>query len=250
MVDARTGGYVDAVVELLRGELGEDLAGVYLFGSVALEDYRPPRSDLDIAVVTERRLRPPEGASLAAPLDHRRLACPARRLELVVYARERLAAAEVAFELDLNTGPGLYEWRDDPRTAPSPWFVLDVAIGREHGRAVIGPPAGDVFPVQPEDRIIRAIGDSLDWHIGHGRDADGGEADPADTVLNACRAWRFLEERTWSSKTRAGRWALGRNDSSPVVAQALARREAGEPGPAAAAAQEFAAGVRRLALQP
>lgn len=237
------------MVERLRADLGDALTGVYLFGSVALDDYRPPHSDLDIAVVAARSLRPGEGERVAGRLDHGCVPCPARRLELVIYAQGRLAAGDVTFELDLNTGPGLQEWRDDPRAAPAHWFVLDVAIGRGHGRIVTGPPPADVFPDQPEERIVRAIRESLDWHIDHGTGEGDAEADAADTVLNACRAWRFLEEGIWSSKTQAGRWALSRADRSVVVGEALARREAGEPGPSAAEARRFALDVRRLAEQ-
>ena len=247
MLDARTGGYVEAVVERLRGELGGALAGVYLFGSVALDDYRPPRSDLDIAAVAAPALRPGQAQRVAARLDHARLPCPARRLELVIYGRRRLAAGDVSFELDLNTGPGLQEWRDDARQAPTHWFVLDVAIGRAHGRAVTGPPPAELFPDQPHERIVGAIGQSLDWHVEHGGDEGDAEPDAADVVLNACRAWRFLEEGTWSSKSEAGRWALSRAAPAVVVGQALARREAGEDGPSAVRAREFAAEVRRLA---
>ena len=177
----------------LGAELGQGLTGVYLFGSVALDDYHPPRSDLDIAVVAARALRPGEAERLAARLDHRRVPCPARRLELVIYSRERLAVGDVAFELDLNTGPGLQEWRDDAREAPAHWFVLDVAIGRAHGRAVTGPPPAELFPDLPRAQIVHAIRASLDWHIEHGAGEGDAGTDAVDTVLNACRAWLFLE---------------------------------------------------------
>ena len=249
ILDANTTGYLDALLERLGQELGEGLAGAYLFGSVALEDYRPPRSDLDVAVVSARPLTQAQRERLAARLDHRNLACPARKLELVVYEKGRLAAGEVAFELDLNTGPGLHDWRDDPEASPSHWYVLDVAIGHEHGRTVVGPPVATLFPALEHERILQAIRESLDWHIDSGGTGDA-EADPADTVLNACRGWRFLEEGTWSSKSRAGRWALSRTARTDVVGEALARREHGERGPSAAAARRFAAAVRRRAERP
>ena len=224
-------------------ELGGPLAGAYLFGSVALDDYRPPRSDLDVAIVATRRLGPTAGARLAARLDHRQLPCPARGLELVVYAEESLVAGRVAFELNLNTGPGLHEWQTDPGSVPIHWFVLDVAIGRERGKTLVGPPPADLFPPLPRERILSAIRESLDWHIDHG----GGEADPADTVLNACRAWRFLDEGRWSSKSQAGAWALARAGASGAVEEALARRGGARAGPSAEAARGFASQVRLLA---
>src|SRR4051794_37591888 len=122
MLDPATAAYADALAQRLAEELGSDLTGVYLFGSVALCDYRRLRSDLDVAVVAARPLHPEEKRRLADRLDHRSLPCPARKLELVVYERGRLARGEVSFELDLNTGPGLHEWRVDPAASPTHWF--------------------------------------------------------------------------------------------------------------------------------
>ena len=101
-------------MQLLARELGPGLTGVYLFGSVALGDYRSPCSDLDVAVVAARRLAAQEKERLADLLDHRHLPCPARKLELVIYERGGLGRGDVSFELDLNTGPGLHRWRVDP----------------------------------------------------------------------------------------------------------------------------------------
>ena len=159
-------------------------------------------------MVAERPLAGEEKERLAADLDHRNLPCPARKLELVVYERGRLARGDVSFELDLNTGPGLQRWRTDAADSPSHWYVIDVSIGRAHGRALAGPAADAVFPEQEDRRIREAIRESLDWHVRHAATGDDSEsATPADLVLNACRGWRFLEERQWSSKGEAGRWA-------------------------------------------
>ena len=217
----------------MADRLGSDLTGVYLFGSAALGDFDPRRSDLDLAVVVARAMTEAQKEGLAGRLDHRRLPCPARKLELVVYERDRLSRGEVSFELDLNTGPGLHEWRGDPETAPRHWFVLDVAIGRAHARALAGPPAATVFPEQEERHVLRAMCASLEWYAERAEDA------PADTVLNACRAWRYLSERVWSSKTEAGQWAAG-GDEGPVVRQALAVRAGQGQGPPAAAARRLA----------
>ena len=215
--------------------LGPDLTGVYLLGSAALGDYRAGRSDLDLAVVVARRLGEPEKERLAGRLDHRTLPCPARKLELVVYERDRLRREDVSFELDLNTGPGLHEWRGDPSASPRHWFVLDVAIGREHATALAGPPAREVFPEQGRGEILRALRESLDWQADL--------AEPGDLVLNACRTWRFVEECAWSSKSEAARWAM-RRSPDPSIVRALGAREGRRPGPSRSEARPFAEEVR------
>lgn len=245
ILDSGTAAYADGLAQHVAYELDHDLVGVYLFGSAALNDYRPPHSDLDIAVVAARGLTGEEKERLAERLDHRNLPCPARKLELVVYQRGPLSRGDVSFELDLNTGPGLQEWRGDPSGSPSHWFVLDVAIGREHGQALVGPPAATVFPKQEEARILEAIRESLDWHSGHAGETGNAGATPTDTVLNACRAWRFIENGEWAAKSRAGWWAAARSEHPDAVLLALARRGGRGPGPEIAPAREFASEVRR-----
>jgi hypothetical protein len=46
-------------------------------------------------------------------------------------------------------------------------------------------------------------------------------------VLTACRIWRFRDERSHSSNTAAGRWALAQDPALPALGDAL-RRRAGE----------------------
>ena len=174
-------------------------------------------------------------------LDHRELPCPARKLELVVYERGRLAHGDVGFELDLNTGPDAHRWLADPADAPSHWYVIDVAIARERAVPLSGPPPAAVFPEQPRGRILEALRESLDWHVDH---AAGASVDTGDLVLNACRALRWLEEGEWSAKAAAGRWAAAR---SPGVAirQALAHRAGEGPPPQLQDAIALAREVRR-----
>ena len=222
-------------------ELGSDLTGVYLFGSAALGDYRPHRSDLDVAVVAGCPLTAPVKARVVEVLDHRVLPCPARKLELVVYERGRLSRGDVSCELDLNTGAGGREWRTS--SAEAHWYVLDVAIGRERGVALSGPPPPSVFPDQPRERILAAVRASLDWHSDHAEDP---VVDPGDVVLNACRAWRWLEEGEWCPKGAAGRWAVARG-AGEVVTTALAHHAGEKSPPAPSDARIFARAVRERA---
>lgn len=229
-----------------------------------------------MAVVAGRALAYPEKERLARAFDHRALPCPARKLELVVYERGRLARGDVVFELDLNTGPGVHAWRTDPGGAPGHWYVLDVAIGRKRGIALSGPPPEAVFGEQDRGRIVAAVRESLAWHIDH---ADDAAVDPGDVVLNACRAWRWLEEDEWSAKGAAGRWAAARRrvrdagrlvhdmeqqvdsrhlderDAAPagasgVVGLALAHRAGDGPPPEVSDARSFAREVLERAGGP
>jgi hypothetical protein len=62
------------------------------------------------------------------------------------------------------------------------------------------------------------VREALEWNLAAGRSVDD------NTVLNTCRALRWLREDVWSSKSGAGAWALPRVADAELVEAALARR--------------------------
>ena len=234
--------YHAALVQALESMPGVALVGVYAAGSYALGDYLPGRSDLDVAAVCARPLDPATKDRIGAALRHESLPCPARGLELVVYAAAavREPTTEPAFELNLNTGREV-SFRLD--TAPDAdagthWYAIDRAILHAHGVALAGPPADEVFAPLPRDDVVALLAESVRWHRRGGARGD-------DAVLNACRALRFAEEGVWSSKPAAGVWALRRVDDAELVDAARAARTSGETlDPARVAAFLDAAAAR------
>ena len=153
--------------------------------------------------------------------DHAALPCPARGLELVV---ARLGpGGEPVVELNLNDGPGMERHVAlDASGEPRHWFVLDAAIGREHGRALTGPPPSEALPPVPRSAQLAAIVESLDWYAAH-------EPDNRKAVLTAARGWRYAVEGRWSSKEEAARWAAARRPgwAEEIEGALAARRAAG-----------------------
>jgi hypothetical protein len=212
--------YLRELVTRARGELAGELRGVCLMGSAAAGAYRAGRSDLDVAIVLDRAVPVARREAVVAALDHEALPCPARGLELVVYDRAGLASpGGPAYLINLNTGARMDRHVSfDPRENPRFWFALDVAIGRELGRALLGPPAEELFPALPDRLVRRAALDSLDWWWAHG-------GHRAAAVLAACTAWRWTAGAGWASKSAAARWAAERLADPAVVLAALDRRE-------------------------
>jgi hypothetical protein len=239
--------YLAELVERVRSVLGPSLKGVYAGGSLALGGYESPRSDLDVAVVVDRPLEREEKDTLVRELRHEAFPCPARGLELVVYteAAVRRPSADAAFELNLNTGRGM-DFRADFEPVPGElhWFALDRGVLHEHGIALAGPPAADVFADPGPELLVPLLAETLRWCLANGA--------RAEAVLAACRALRYAEDGVWASKASAARWAESRVDDGELVAQALRARAAGggEVDPRRAAAFLEAALVRLDAAAP
>jgi Domain of unknown function (DUF4111) len=239
-LDSQLEEYLGEVVERLARLAGERLLGAWVVGSGAIGDFDRERSDLDVQAVTSERLARAELEELAAALSHPALACPARGLEFVLYARADLdEPLGPAFQLNLNTGPGMLQHVGyDPAAEPRFWFVLDVAIAREQSRPLYGAPVAELLPELPRELVLSALGDALAWWREH--DATG-------AILAACRAWAWLDEGRWLSKGEAAAWASARLADAAPVERALAHRaDAAAPEPTAVEADRVVKTVQGM----
>jgi Domain of unknown function (DUF4111) len=218
--------YDAELVARLRRLLASELTGVYVGGSGALGDYVPGQSDLDRFAVCERRVTNERKRAIVDALRHESLPCPARGLEFVLYAKRTVTAPSrhAGFELNLNSGPAMpLHVSFDPRDEPRHWFVLDRAITSERGQALVGPPASRLFAAIPRAWALEALAESVRWHRENVADAQ------ENAVLNACRAWRYAKDGTWSSKREAAEWALSRVPDPGLLEGAVARRHGRNP---------------------
>ena len=201
----------------MRDRLGNRLVSAWVVGSGALGDFDPARSDIDVQAVASLRPARVELEDLAGALSHPDLPCPVRGLEFVLYAREDLRDPRgPAFSLNLNTGPGMRRHAGyDPDAEPRFWFILDVAIARQDARPLQGAPPRELLPELPRALIVAALRDALGWWQAN---------DPAAAIVSACRAWAWLEEGRWLSKSEAAAWAAKRGGDPVKTAQGLLGR--------------------------
>lgn len=207
---------VTAVLSLLlrevRGVLGADFVGMYLYGSLSLGDFDPASSDIDFLIVTERELPAQSVTDLAA-----------------MHARVAASGLEWADKLEGSYIPRAALRRYDPANNRHPTIGVDWAFGigahdrgwvierqivREHGVVVSGPsPATLIDPVSPDD-LRAAVRDALDgfWRVQltepegrlprlHMREYQ------AFAILTMCRALYTLDHGEVVSKPGAARWA-------------------------------------------
>jgi Nucleotidyltransferase domain len=189
----------------LHDVLGERLVAVYVLGSLALGDYRPGSSDLDVYAIVDDRLDDGVKRSLARACRHDALACPARELELVVIAASETSnpASSPRWELNLNTGSGRADHvGTDPAREPGFWFVLDLAIARQHAVTLAGPDARELIGSPRRSVLAAAQADAVAWY------ARNGTAEEA--AVAACRAWHWDQTGRFAAKREALRWAIGR----------------------------------------
>jgi hypothetical protein len=221
---------VDAMLaELLagvRGELGPQLVGVYLDGSLATRDFAEHSSDIDVLVVTEDVLSDEAVAALATM--HARIARGtsrwARELEVSYIPRRALRR----FDPDDNCHPCIERGsgRLTVETHDRDW-VIHRHVVREHGVALAGPdPRTLIDPVGVGDLRNAVVSLLHGWWM------------PATTcrrrldhpfyrsyaVLTMCRMRYTLLHGVVVSKPLAARWAQAALDArwTPLIQAALA----------------------------
>jgi hypothetical protein len=194
--------YLECLVGELRGVLGVRLSGVYGVGGLALGDFHPGRSDVDVYAVVDRPLDEELKLSVAAACRHRRLPCPARKLEMVLVCAAVAAAtgAAPAWELNLNTAEGQPDHVGlDPTAEPRHWFVVDLAVAHQCGLNLFGPPPQELIAAPDPGDVRAAQSEVVVWYAHHG--------DAADVAAAACRAWHWRETGVFVTKRRAIEWA-------------------------------------------
>jgi len=195
------------LARLLEGvnlALGDDLVGVYLFGSVATGDYEPGISDVDTVAL----LRSDLTAAQLAALDrlHRDIAdeMPVwdERVEVVYLSTRALRDLRVRTSAAARISPGeLFHAIEVDRGWLIDWYRL-----REVGVALSGPPATSVVPTITREAYVGGVRELMlrwpDW-IG-GLDNRGSQA---YAILTMCRGLRTIRTGDHVSKRVGARWA-------------------------------------------
>ena len=199
------------------------LVAAYVVGSIASGDVAGTASDVDLLLVTDRKLpevRRLEAGELLADLAD---GSPLRGLEAVLYRTDVLSSPRHPLHYELNVNGGRHvERRVTTGGDPAFWFLLDVDAARQHAIAYLGPPAHEVIAPIPDADVKQALRESLLWHRAHAGAS-------ADAALNACRTLHWLRTGIWLSKTAAGETYLADREDA-AVRTALQLRGSGSDG--------------------
>ncbi|KAF5573715.1 Streptomycin 3 adenylyltransferase [Fusarium pseudocircinatum] len=215
--------YLGELVKRLTDHLKDQLVGVYLFGSASYDAYQSGLSDLDMQAIVKSPLSTSEKEAIISRLTQASLPCPATKLEYVVYAQGSVKPTNrhPAFELNLNTEPHQSDrFSLDPANESSHWFLLDISMGRQLGRRLYGADLAEAFGAIPRRWVLEGMADSLAWHQAN-------EASSTNSVLNACRSWRYIATGEFCSKLEGANWALKQDNCPGVVQRAVRARKIG-----------------------
>ena len=220
--DARA--QLDALTAGIADDLGDDLVGVYLHGSLVLGCFNPQRSDVDVLVITRRPLDDETRRRIAPILldssgQKERPRTPPYPLEVSFLTEAQLHPWRYPTPYDVHFSES---WR--PRVEDGSWtrggedydLAAHITVVRAAGIALQGPPPLEVFPDVPHADFVDSLLRDLDWCRKQNW--------KFYSVLSASRIWATLSIGGVQSKETGAVWALERAPAEfrPLIEHALA----------------------------
>ena len=192
----------------IRGVLGADLAGLYLYGSLASGGFDPGVSDIDLVAVTSSDIETIDLPALDRMHHHLVGRFPdwSDRVEVVYVARAALMSFRTSGGRLAVISPGepfhvradrLSEWLQN-------WYLV-----RETGVLLEGPdPATMIPPITWAEFAAATVDYASEIRARTGVESEAGTI--AYGILTSCRALRTVLVRNPSSKREAAAWARER----------------------------------------
>jgi predicted nucleotidyltransferase len=198
------------VVAIAREVLGDAVVGAYLHGSAVLGGLHPT-SDLDVLAVVSRPTTESERRAIVDRLleisGRRAHRGPARPVEFNILLASAIRPWVHPPSVELLYG----EWERDryeagfvPAPRPHADFAPIIAITRDHGWSLYGPPPPEVFDAIPAEDIRRAIVAGVPFLI------DDLPTDTRNVLLTLARGWFTLQTGEIASKDHAAAWVVER----------------------------------------
>ncbi|NJO82759.1 MAG: DUF4111 domain-containing protein [Blastochloris sp.] len=215
---------VEQFLAATQATLSNNLVGVYLHGSLAMDCFNPAHSDLDLLVITHHPMSVLVKRQVAEQLLHLSR-CPTQ-IEISYLTQAMLLPWQYPPRFDLHysemwradyerdlMSEAWQQWNATQRHDPD--LAAHITVLRQRGVTLFGAPILTVFPaIPPSDYLVSIIGDVTDA-LGAIME------EPIYAILNACRTLAYLDTGRIYSKDEGGQWAL---DNLPLSLRGLVQQ--------------------------
>ncbi|MEC0306091.1 DUF4111 domain-containing protein [Paenibacillus lautus] len=228
---------LDQAVDLFKKELGGNLVGIYLHGSLAMGCFNPDTSDIDLLLVVADKLTRDHMRRLAKKIIAFHDDMPNQQgleLSLVLESSLQRLVYPPPFEFHYSAFHREKYLADDDYLCGG---SLDADLAAHYtviyhrGITLYGKPVQEVFTSVDREHYIQAILHDVEGAV---QDITGS---PMYYTLNLCRVLYYLREGVVSSKKEGGEWGLRALPSQyhPMIEHALHQYTGGAGKPAESA---------------
>jgi len=220
-------GYLDKIVALLRDELQDNLAGIYLHGSLAMGCFHPSRSDVDFLVVVREKLTLANNKRIArSALSVHDVLPNTRGLEFSIVLEDHLKPFVYPTPVEFHYSDYHRErYRSDENYLCGGYEDKDLAaqlmVAYHRGVTLYGTPLHELY--EPIDRELYLASILYDVEEAAHDIINNPPAylTPMYVTLNMCRVLYFIREGAIASKREGGEWGV---QVLPLSYQALVQQ--------------------------
>jgi hypothetical protein len=130
--------YIDELLLRIKSIIGENLIGLYLIGSVSMEDYVDDKSDLDVIGIIKSPLSPADKNLLEKILDNKNFPCPAKGLDFVLMTKNSVIDPKPESDYDFGYATGAGWPTESWSKGQSSEMIIFLELCRQTGLKIYG----------------------------------------------------------------------------------------------------------------
>lgn len=206
---------LDNIKNSYKAILGDNLVGIYVHGSIAMNCFHWDSSDIDYIVVIEREMTEEEKHRLLQATVEQNTKAPSKGLEMSVVLEKHCREFRYPTPFELHYSNMHLKWfSEDPigycknMNGEDPDLAAHFTIINHYGIVLYGKEIAEVFGEVPREAYLESI------------KADIIEAEsavmenPVYIILNLCRVAAYVESSLVLSKEQGGLWGLENLDAA------------------------------------
>ncbi|MCK4643466.1 DUF4111 domain-containing protein [bacterium] len=196
--------------------LRNNLVGIYIHGSIAMNCFNHRSSDVDFLAVVKEKLDLDSKKKIIKLLLDLSDQNPVNGLEMSIVLQAELKDFKYPTPYELHYSN---EWKqryingtvDYSKDDADPDLAAHLVIVKKRGICLSGKPIREVFFEVPKKYYLKSILTDSEWSIGNILKGPDTGTCPVPTygVLNLCRVLAFIDDGIITSKKEGGEWGLG-----------------------------------------
>ncbi|MGN6712896.1 aminoglycoside adenylyltransferase domain-containing protein [Anaerocolumna jejuensis] len=215
---------IDEFTSISKEIVGENLTGIYLHGSMAMNCFNPEKSDIDLLIVIENDITDVQKMAFMKQVVMLNEQAPAKGLEISIVKRKYCKPFVYPTPFELHFSPMHLPWfRDNPEDYVKNMRGVDkdlaahFTIINRYGIVLYGESIENVFGEVMKKVYVESIWFDIENSV------EDITNQPMYITLNLCRAVAFLKVGLCLSKQLGGEWGIAHLPERyhPLILQAL-----------------------------
>lgn len=203
----------------VQSTVQDNLVGLYLYGSLAMDCYNPRSSDIDIIIVIKKKLLQGQRKKL---IEYLTAVCSKKkRIELSIVCEDVIKNPRYPIMVDLH----FEYWGDTFENELDKEILSNLYTTRVRGFCVWGAPICNVFSEIPAEYHFRSVIEDIQHTRKYLHEIPEriGYDVTVYWILSSCRILAFVREEKVFSKLEGGHWGIVNlpNEYHGLIRQAL-----------------------------